>query len=82
MIKLSESSTVSDSSLLSYQKIRNKPEKGYDYIIDGIILRSKARWYEQGEKCTKYFLSLEKDIKPSLVSEKENMKLKIQLNSK
>ena len=26
----------------------------------GIIFRSKARWYEQGEKSTKYFFSLEK----------------------
>ena len=28
--------------------------------IDGIILRSKMRWASQGEKVTKYFLSLEK----------------------
>ena len=55
-IKLTESSTVSDSLLLSYQEIQNKLEKEYDYITDGIILR----WYEQGEKSTKYFLSIEK----------------------
>ena len=30
------------------------------YKTEGIILRSKAKWYEQGEKPTKYFLSLEK----------------------
>ena len=26
----------------------------------GYILRSKAKWYEEGEKSTKYFLNLEK----------------------
>jgi len=28
--------------------------------IQGTILRSKVRWYEQGERNTKYFYSLEK----------------------
>ena len=28
--------------------------------VEGIILRSKARWIDQGEKPTKYFLNLEK----------------------
>ena len=51
---------MSDSLLSSYQEIQNKLGKEYDYITDGIILRSKARWYEQREKSTKYFLSLEK----------------------
>ena len=55
-IKLTESSAVSDSLLLSCQEIQNKLEKEYDYITDGIILR----WYEQGKKSTKYFLSIEK----------------------
>ena len=34
-------------------------EKLYDKV-KGMIFRSKARWYEQGEKNTKYFFSLEK----------------------
>ena len=29
-------------------------------LIDGLIVRSKTRWHEQGEKSSKYFLSLEK----------------------
>ena len=53
-IKLTESSAVSDSLLLTYQEIQNRLEKEYDYITDGIILRSEVRsevrWYEQGEK--------------------------------
>ena len=28
--------------------------------IQGVMFRSKAKWYEEGEKCTKYFYSLEK----------------------
>ena len=35
----------------------------YNHITDGIILRPKARWYEEGEKSTKYFLSMEKSNK-------------------
>lgn len=31
-----------------------------NYITEGIIIRSKATWYEQGEKSTKYFLNLER----------------------
>ena len=29
----------------------------------GTILRSKAQYYEEGEKCTEYFFNLEKDNK-------------------
>ena len=32
-------------------------------ITNGIILRSKAQWYGEGEKASKYFLSLEKNRK-------------------
>ena len=35
----------------------------YGHIIYGVILRSRARWSEEGEKSTKYFLSLEKSNK-------------------
>ena len=30
-----------------------------DYIIQGKIIRSRANWYEQGQKNSKYFLNLE-----------------------
>ena len=29
--------------------------------MKGLQIRSKARWIEEGEKCTKYFLNLEKN---------------------
>ena len=38
---------------------RRQLEEIADYKTKGLILRSQARWYEQGEKSTKYFLQLE-----------------------
>ena len=32
----------------------------YDEKVNGLIVRSRARWHEHGEKSSKYFLSLEK----------------------
>ena len=32
----------------------------YNYITEGAILRSIVRWYEAGQKSTKYFLNIEK----------------------
>ena len=32
------------------------------HIIDGLLLRSRANWHENGEKCTEYFCKLEKKI--------------------
>jgi len=32
----------------------------YDRKVEGIIVRSRARWYEHGEKNYKYFFNLEK----------------------
>ena len=37
-------------------------EKLLQYKTNGAILRSKVRWFEQGERNTKYFLNLEKEI--------------------
>ena len=60
----------SESIVAEYENAKNELEKLYDYITNGIILRSKAHWYEEGEKNTKYFLSLEKTIKPNHISRK------------
>ena len=35
-------------------------EKLIEYKTKGSIIRSKTRWYKEGEKNTKYFLGLEK----------------------
>ena len=39
----------------------------YDYITQGAIVRSRATWYEKGEKNNKYFLNLENQIKIKVV---------------
>ena len=35
-------------------------EQLYDKMVESIIIRSRARWYEHGEKNSKYFFNLEK----------------------
>ena len=39
---------------------KNKLENSHQKLSEGLIVRSRARWYELGEKPTAYFLSLEK----------------------
>ena len=43
-----------------FQLMQDELESIYNYITEGIILRSKVDWYEHGEKSSKYFLNLEK----------------------
>ena len=55
-ISTSSSKTLSEK----YYKYKNELESIYNFITGGIILRSKAKWYEHGEKSSKYFSNLEK----------------------
>ena len=50
----------SADKIADYSTAKLELEKINEYITDGIIMRSKSQWYEEGEKSTKYFLSLEK----------------------
>ena len=59
------SPSISDTLVADYKGAKTKLNNLYNYIADGAILRSKYRWYEEGEKCSKYFLSLEKRNKTS-----------------
>ena len=43
-----------------YEKTKLDLEEKMNERVEGIMFRSKARWYELGEKNTKYFYSLEK----------------------
>ena len=43
-----------------YENTKAELEQIHNHIANGIILRLKVRWYEEGEKKNKYFLSLEK----------------------
>ena len=40
--------------------LQERIEKLYEEKVEGIIVRSRARWYEHGEKNSKYFFNLEK----------------------
>ena len=56
-----ESSTNNDKEALAEQ-LRVKKielENIIEYKTKGAIIRSKARWYNEGEKNNKYFLNLE-----------------------
>ena len=51
-----------DPSLENVNKLeilRTEYDLQYEYIAQGAMIRSRARWYEQGEKSNKYFLNLE-----------------------
>ena len=61
--ELANSSNMSEALLTEYEITQAELGNLYDYIADGAMLRSKARWYGEREKNTKYFLSLEKGNK-------------------
>ena len=44
------------------EKLKSELEALYDQKVEGIIVRSRARWHEHGEKNSKYFLNLEKKV--------------------
>ena len=46
--------------LKEYNKAKTELNQIYDYITNGIILRSRTTWYEEGERSSSYFLRLEK----------------------
>ena len=46
-------------NLTHLEEKRIEHENKYDYITQGAIIRSRARWFEKGEKNNSYFLRLE-----------------------
>ena len=55
--------TSKDLELKECNSVKHKLEQIYNYTTEGIILRTRTVWYEEGEKLTKYFLNLEKRSK-------------------
>ena len=54
-------SSESDNDITQkYEEKKSELEKLYNYITDGSIVRSRADWYEMGEKNTNFFLKMEK----------------------
>ena len=45
---------------VEYINCKNQFDEIYDDIVEGIKVRNKYQWYEEGEKSTKFFLNLEK----------------------
>ena len=50
----------SQENLSTLNVLKEKMEQMYDKKVEGIIIRSRARWYEHSEKNSKYFFNLEK----------------------
>ena len=92
-IKQAEETLISDpsaSNLEALEKLKNKYDSHFNYIAKGAIVRSRATWYEQGEKSNKYFLGLESNrgkkscirrmftSKGSLISNQKNIMAEIE----
>ena len=50
----------SEENISKLENFKTELDDLYNKRTNGAILRSKARWHEEGEKSTKYFMSLEK----------------------
>ena len=48
-----------ENNAIQLETIKSEYNSLYDYIIQGNVIRSRANWYEHGEKNNKYFLNLE-----------------------
>ena len=51
---------LSDGNKERYQSLKQQLDELVEFEVRGSILRSLSQNYEDGEKCTKYFFSLEK----------------------
>ena len=50
----------SQENLATLNSLKERTEKYYEEKVEGIIVRSRARWHEHAERNSKYFLNLEK----------------------
>ena len=46
------------------QNVKNGLELIYEKVAEGVKVRRKCQWYEEGERSTKFFLNLEKKNDP------------------
>ena len=59
-LKLLEKNLSTEENQCLYDKCKRDLEEIYDNIAEGIRIRSRCQWYEEGEKSSKFFLNLEK----------------------
>ena len=59
-LKLLEKNLSTKENQCFYDKCKRDIEEIYDNIAEGIRIRSRCQWYEDGEKSSKFFLNLEK----------------------
>ena len=50
---------LSPENVNKLEILKTEYDLRFEYIAQGAIIRSRARWYEQGEKSNDYFLTLE-----------------------
>ena len=55
--------------------LKHEYDSCYEYLLKGAIIRSRATWYEYGEKSNKYFLNLETQESPRAASVKHIRKM-------
>ena len=55
----------SPENLNDLEILQTEYDRQYEYIAQGAIIRSRANWYEYGEKSNRYFLNLENYKKKS-----------------
>ena len=60
LIEQSDTSCDDEEKTSKLEEYKIQLEEIYNEKPNGAIIRSKGRWHEEGEKSTKYFLSLEK----------------------
>ena len=63
-LKELESNLNSEANFNEYTKCKNDLQRIYERTAEGVKIRSKCQWYEEGEKSTKFFLNLEKKNDP------------------
>ena len=57
----------SDELIKEYEDCTKQLETFHENITNGLIIRSKADWYEKVEKSNSYFFNLEKEINQKLM---------------
>ena len=82
-IQLELFETKTEESASRLQKYKDELEVVRKPMIDGLIVRSRVKWHEEGERSSKYFLGLEKrnSLRKSVVVLKTDDRILTQTNS-